>query len=257
MMLLQIVDPLISSETTGAIKEVFYRLGLRLAIDVTAIFVLVRYIYYHIYKQREYFFTFFIFNLIIFFMCFFLNRVELSMGAAFGLFAVFSMLRYRTEDISIKDMTYLFLVIAIGLISAVIPDPMESIRFKLEQMGYKQKDIAKMLSYGSASGEQNQHYFYEFLFISAVNAFILLITWLLESNLLVRRELAKTIMYENIELIKADREKELIDDLRLRTGLDVRRYNILKIDFLRDMATIKIYYHEKNNGKPHPVEKTG
>jgi hypothetical protein len=64
-------------------------------------------------------FTYIVFNLVIFFICFLLNKVELSMGAALGLFAVFSMLRYRTEGISIKDMTYLFLVIAMGLISAV------------------------------------------------------------------------------------------------------------------------------------------
>lgn len=251
MILLQINDQLISADTGTAIREVFSKLGLRLVIDLLSIFILVRLIYFNIYKQREYFFTFFIFNIIIFFMCFFLNRIELSMGAAFGLFAVFSMLRYRTEDISMKDMTYLFLVIAIGLISAVIPDPVEAIRYRLEQMGYKQKDVAKILGYGSLTSElQNMRYYYEALFISAVNAVVLIVTWLLESNVLVKRELAKTIMYENIELIKTERENELLQDLRSRTGLDIRRYNIIKIDFLRDMAQIKIYYHE-HNGAVH------
>jgi hypothetical protein len=135
------------------------------------------------------------------------------MGAAFGLFAVFGMLRYRTEDISIKDMTYLFLVIAMGLISAVL---------KLDKIKY----------------------YYEFGVIAGVNGIIMITAWLLESNLLMKRELTKTILYENIELIKAEEEANLLEDLRKRTGLDIHRYSVLKIDFLRDMATIKIYYHE-------------
>ena len=146
-------------------------------------------------------------------MCFFLNKVKLSMGAAFGLFAVFGMLRYKTEEISIKDMTYLFLVIAIGLLTAVI----------------KIEDVA---------------YYYEFLFIVIINAFILLMTYLLESNALMKRETAKNVIYENIELIKPEKRTELMADLELRTGLKINRISIGKIDFLKDIATIKIYYFE-------------
>ena len=135
------------------------------------------------------------------------------MGAAFGLFAVFGMLRYKTEEISIKDMTYLFLVIAIGLLTAVI----------------KIEDVA---------------YYYEFLFIVIINAFILLMTYLLESNALMKRETAKNVIYENIELIKPEKRTELMADLELRTGLKINRISIGKIDFLKDIATIKIYYFE-------------
>ena len=135
------------------------------------------------------------------------------MGAAFGLFAVFGMLRYKTEEISIKDMTYLFLVIAIGLLTAVI---------KIEDVAYS----------------------YEFLFIVIINAFILLMTYLLESNALMKRETAKNVIYENIELIKPEKRTELMADLELRTGLKINRISIGKIDFLKDIATIKIYYFE-------------
>ena len=135
------------------------------------------------------------------------------MGAAFGLFAVFSMLRYRTEDISIKDMTYLFLVIAIGLIAAVT----------------KIKDTSDM---------------YEYLFLGIINAIIITTTYLLESNVLMKKEHAKVITYENITLITADKEEELKEDIKLRTGLTVHRLNVQKIDFLRDAAQIKIYYYE-------------
>ena len=189
------------------------KIGFRLLIDLTAVFILVRFIYYPIYKHRELFFTYFIFNIIIFLISFLLNKVDLSMGAAFGLFAVFSMLRYKTEEIANKDMTYLFLTIAIGLVSAVT----------------KVKDTEDNI---------------EYLFLIGINAVVLLITYLLESNIFMKKENVKIIMYENIELIKADRKEELLADIKLRSGFNVHRYSINKIDFLKDAAQIKIYYYE-------------
>jgi hypothetical protein len=147
-------------------------------------------------------------------MCFLLNKVELSMGAAFGLFAVFSMLRYRTEDISIKDMSYLFLVIAIGLIAAVT----------------KIKNTSDLL---------------ENLFLVLINAVIIGVAFIFETNLFIKKEAAKVILYENIELVRADREAELIADIKQRTGLNIHRISITKIDFLKDAALIKVYYYEK------------
>jgi hypothetical protein len=213
MHLLQILNDLPVDDSTQEITKTLSKFGWRILIDLFSVFVLVRFVYFPIYKHRELFFTFFIFNIIIFLICFLLNKVELSMGAAFGLFAVFSMLRYRTEDISIKDMTYLFLVIAIGLIAAVT----------------KIKDTSDM---------------YEYLFLGIINAIIITTTYLLESNVLMKKEHAKVITYENITLITADKEEELKEDIKLRTGLTVHRLNVQKIDFLRDAAQIKIYYYE-------------
>lgn len=189
------------------------KLGWRLLIDLASVFILVRLIYYPIYRHRELFFTFFIFNLIIFLISFLLNKVELSMGAAFGLFAVFSMLRYRTEDISIKDMTYIFLCIAIGLVSAVT----------------KVKDTPDI---------------FEHLFVCGINGAALTVTWLLESRVLMKKEMAKIVIYENIELIRGGREEEMLADIRSRTGINAHRFSIQKIDFLRDAAQIKVYYYE-------------
>lgn len=213
MIALQIED-VITPDTSLAIQDFIIKSGVRFLINMMSVFVLIRFIYFKINKHRELFFTYFIFNLIIFLMCFFLNKVKISMGAAFGLFAVFGMLRYRTEDLSIKDMTYLFLVIAIGLMTAVI---------KLE-------DIA---------------YYYEFVFIIVVNAFVLLLTYLLESNALMKQETAKQIIYENIELIKPEKRDELMADLENRTGQKINRISIGRIDFLRDTALIKIYFYEE------------
>lgn len=194
--------------TTG--MALFDKLSLkffvRLAVDLVSVFILIRFIYYPNYRTKEFFFTFFIFNLIIFLITYMMNKVEMSMGAAFGLFAVFSIMRYRSEDISIKDLTYLFLVIAIGLITAV------------------------------SKGGWDE--------LSLINAIIIVVTLLLESNLLMKRELGKSVLYENIEMIKAENQEKLLEDLRTRTGLNIHRFSITKVDFLRDMATIRVYYYD-------------
>ncbi len=214
MTLLQLVSDSVPMLTGyEELQKLSGKIGFRLLIDLTAVFILVRFIYYPIYKHRELFFTYFIFNIIIFLISFLLNKVDLSMGAAFGLFAVFSMLRYKTEEIANKDMTYLFLTIAIGLVSAVT----------------KVKDTEDNI---------------EYLFLIGINAVVLLITYLLESNIFMKKENVKIIMYENIELIKADRKEELLADIKLRSGFNVHRYSINKIDFLKDAAQIKIYYYE-------------
>lgn len=216
MLLLQITnDTVLRIHHSEEIQSASFSLLFRLLINFFSVGILVKYIYYPIYKHRELFFTFFIFNCIIFFISFLLNQIDLSMGAAFGLFAVFSMLRYKTEEIAIKDMTYLFLSIAIGLISAVA----------------KIKGIPDS---------------FEWLFLLAINAVILSITVLLESNVFGEREFVKLISYENLELIKDGKQNELLADLKLRTGFDVHRYTIQHIDFLKNTVRIKIYYRAKH-----------
>lgn len=188
----------------------FEKLGqpffIRLGINLLTVTVLIRFIYFYRYKSSENFFTFFIFNLIIFLITFILNKSEMSMGAAFGLFAVFSMLRYRTEGISTKEMTYLFLVIAVGLITA--------------------------LSKGT---------WIEILFI---NLLIIIATWLMESSIFMKKEESKIIQYENIEMIQPQFHEALKVDLEKRMGIKINRLEIGKIDFLKDMAIIKVFYYE-------------
>src|ERR1700751_3844238 len=209
MTLLQIVDENVVANSVEAITKISIKIGCRILIDLASVFILVRYIYFPIYRHREFFFMFVIFNLIIFLVSFLLNKVELLMGAAFGLFAVFSMLRYRTENISIKDMTYLFLSIAIGLVSAVT----------------------------KIKGAPDS---FEYLFLGGVNLSILVITYLLESKIFVKKEFIKTIIYENIELIQSNKQEELIADIRNRTGLPVHRISVQQINFLKDSAQIKV-----------------
>ncbi|MFM2156063.1 MAG: hypothetical protein RL516_812 [Bacteroidota bacterium] len=208
-MLLQITSP----EGIETIAKIATKYGIRLLIDLVSTYILMQFIYFRFYKNKDLLFTYFVFNIVIFTISFLLNRVEISMGAAFGLFAVFSMLRYKTEEISIKDMTYLFLTIAIGIVSAVT----------------RLKGVEDV---------------YEYLFLIAIIAAMILVALTLESNWFMKQELFKTIYYEKIELIHPDKYNEFLEDLRSRTGIDIHRAEVQKIDFLRDTAQVKIYFYD-------------
>ncbi|CAG4992756.1 hypothetical protein DYBT9275_01029 [Dyadobacter sp. CECT 9275] len=202
MLYMYLSDILSSSDLFDKISAKFF---VRILIDFASVFILIRFVYYRNYKRTDLFTTFFVFNMVIFMITYLLNKVEMSMGAAFGLFAVFSMLRYRTEGISAKDMTYLFLVIAIGLIAAI------------SKGGWDELCLFCLI--------------------------ILVVTHLLEGDWLIRKERGKMIIYENIHLIIPDRRPELLEDLRLRTGLNVHRVEIEDIDFLKDATRLTVYYY--------------
>ena len=200
------------SNTTNAqgLFDVFNKLGvkffIRLLINISTVFVLINVIYVRYNKKHDFLFTYYTFNLVIFLITFLLNKVEMSMGAAFGLFAVFSMLRYRTEDILMKDMTYLFLCIALGLINAVSKGDWEP---------------------------------------ALISLIVLLITFLLDSNIVFKKEATKSIQYEKIELILPENHELLLEDLKKRTGLNIHRVVIGDLNFLRDMAAIQIFYYDE------------
>jgi hypothetical protein len=199
MNLLQIV----SSWSWEEVNPVFVA---KLIVDLVAVYVLAKFIYLKRHHRTDLFLTFFSFNIIVFFISYLLNRVDLSTGAAFGLFAIFSMLRYRTEGISAVDMTYLFLCIALGLILAV--------------------------STGS---------FFEHLVLAG---FILCITSLLEKGFVAKRRSKITIQFEKPELTHPDNRKELIDELSRRTGLKIFQVEVGNIDYLKDAVTLEVHYEE-------------
>lgn len=178
----------------------------RFAVDLLATFILIRLVYFQNYRRSDLFLTFFGFNTIIFILTYLLNQVEMSMGAAFGLFAVFSMLRYRTEGISAKDMTYLFINIALGLINAI---------------GHSNWQILILM-----------------------NLILVGLTASLEFGVFARKELAKNVIYDKIELIHHTKRSELIEDLKARTGLNIQRVEIQEFDFLKDSALLTIYFYD-------------
>jgi hypothetical protein len=191
----------------GMGDDVVALLATKLIIDLLAILVLVRFIYLKNYRRTDLFLTFFSFNIIVFFISYLLNRVEMSTGAAFGLFAIFSMLRYRTEGISAKDMTYLFLCIAIGLITAV--------------------------SNGSI------------LELFLIIVFIVAVIFLLESGHILRNRPSIQIDFDRTDLIHPDKRQELKSELEKRTGLSISHIEISTIDYLKDSAIVHIYYDQK------------
>ena len=177
---------------------------LSLLLNLLMVFLIIRTIYYPNYRKLDTVFTFVMFNVSIFLLISLLNQIKISMGAAFGLFAVFTMLRYRTAGISIKDMTYLFIFIALGLISGV--------RLQIHDL---------LIIYGVL---------YVMLFF-------------LDTRFFIKRESTKIIFFDNIDLIHASKENELIEELKTRTGLEIHRVSIEDISYLRDSATITIYYY--------------
>ena len=183
------------------------KLLFKFSIDLLFLFIIVRVIYYRIKEEKDYVFTFFMFNILTFFICFLLRKVPMEMGFALGLFAVFGILRYRTEAIPIRQMTYLFIVIGLSMINSL---------------------ANKSISW---------------LEILLANAIITIITYLIDRVWFSTIELTKTILYEKIELIKPENEQELIEDLKQRTGLQIVAVKVDKVDFLRDTAQITIYYH--------------
>jgi hypothetical protein len=187
--------------------EDFSKLLFKFGINFIFLIVIVRLIYYRIKDDKDYVFTFIMFNILTFFICFLLRKVPMQMGFALGLFAVFGILRYRTEAIPIRQMTYLFIVIGISMINA--------------------------LSNKSVS-------IFELIF---TNGFITLITYLIDRVWFQTIEESKNILYEKIDLIKPENQEDLIKDLKERTGLPIHAVKIVKIDFLRDTASITIYYN--------------
>lgn len=169
------------------------------------VLLIILIIYYPNYKKLDTIFTFIVFNVVIFLLTFVLNKVKISMGAAFGLFAVFSMLRYRTEGIDMKDMTYLFIFIALGLICGI------------------ELDLDVLL---------------------VICAVIFIATLILDSKLLLRREYYQFIQFEKIDMIVPERREELIQELKKRTGLNIHRISICKLDYLKDVASIRVYYYD-------------
>ncbi len=181
-----------------------YDFLVRLLINSVAIVVLIRFCYYPHSRHRAYATSFMLFGTGVFLITAMLHSTKISMGFAFGLFAVFSMLRYRTESITIKEMTYLFLVISIALLSAV--GPMRP---------------------------------YELALLSCL---VCLLAYISETSLILPLLHEREIRYEKIENITPQNNARLMTDLRERTGLDIQHVEIVSVDFLRDTAKLKVQF---------------
>lgn len=191
----------------------FVELLVRFALNTLLIIVVVHFMYAKTSKRKDFYFSFIAVGTVVFLLSFLLNNVKLELGFALGLFAIFGIIRYRTDAIPIKEMTYLFVVIGISVMNAL---------------------ASKKVSYA------------ELLFTNSAIVFGL---WLLEKRLSIRQEVSIKLVYEKIENIHTMSEDALLDDLRKRTGINISRYEIRKIDFLKDIAIINLYYLAKEGRK--------
>ena len=198
------------SETLSNINWIssdFYNLIIKFGFNLVFLTIIIRFLYYSKTKRKDYLFTYYLIGTITFFLCFGLKKFGIDTGMGLGLFAIFGIIRYRTDAIEIKEMTYLFLIIGVSVVNALINGSM-------------------------SVGE-----------VLLINMSVVVITYILEFLWLMKHETRKTITYERIDLIIPEKYEEMKADLQARTGLIINRFDIGKIDFLNDTALVRIYYY--------------
>jgi len=185
----------------------------RFSLNLIVIMTIVVGLYAKNSRRKDFYFSFIAVSIVIFLLCFLLVSVKIELGFALGLFAVFGIIRYRTDSIPIKEMTYLFVVIVVSVINAL---------------------ANKKISYAE---------------LLTTNLLIVGILYILEKVLNLRQEIPQLVIYEKIENLHADKKEELLADLKERTGINIKRFEVERIDFLRDIAQIIIFYEVNGNKK--------
>lgn len=201
-----LASPLSKSLSITWYNNDFNTLLMRLLINLVFLTLVIRYLYYSKTKRKDYLFTYYLIGTITFFLCFGLKKLDIDTGMGLGLFAIFGIIRYRTDAIEIKEMTYLFLIIGISVINALASN---------------QVSISEM---------------------ALINFTVVIMTYVLEYKWLVKHETRKTINYERIDLIVPEKYDLMKSDLEKRTGLSINRVEVGRIDFLNDTAQVRIYY---------------
>lgn len=183
------------------------------AFNLLVCWIIVHFFYYKKSRRKDYYFTYMLFSVTIFALLFMLKNLSIEIGFGLGLFAIFGLLRYRTDAVPIREMTYLFVIIGISIING----------------------------FGMAASS--------YVALFATNVLVVLMTWVMESGIGRNNkstQATKMIMYEKIELIKPDRYDDMLDDLRQRTGLDIVKAEVGYINFLKDTAYVKVFYRPEN-----------
>lgn len=188
----------------------FWFLIIRCLFNTAIVWFIIHFLYYKKSQRRDYYFTFMLISLSIFFLIYLLGSVKIKIGFALGLFAIFGIIRYRTESMPVREMTYLFVIIAISVINALA---------------------------GPVS----------FLELVATNIIFALVIWLCEGNKWIKHTACKLVQYDKINLVTPEKYNEMVEDLTKRLGLDIVKVEVGAVDFLRDMAVLKVYYKPKND----------
>lgn len=178
---------------------------IRFLFNAIFIWFVIHKLYYPKSQRKDYYFTFAVISVSIFFLIYLLGGVKIKVGFALGLFAIFGIIRYRTETMPVREMTYLFVIISLSVINA----------------------LAITISY---------------MELLATNLIFILAIWLCEKNRWLKHTATKLVLYDKVELIMPEKRDELIADLQTRTGLHITKVEVGHIDFLKDTAMLKIHY---------------
>ena len=189
---------------------------MRFAFNLLVSWIIVRYCYYRKSQRKDYVLTYMLFGSAMFLLIFLMENVNLQIGLSLGLFAIFGVIRYRTETVPIREMTYLFIIIAVSVING----------------------LALNISYVE-------------LIVS--NALVILLIWAMEGALFLKHTSAKLVIYEKINLIGPEHREEMIADLEQRLGHKINKVEVGHVDFLRDVAFVKVYY-ELPNGEQNTID---
>lgn len=184
----------------------FFKMIFRLLTNMVFLTIIIRFLYYRSSNKPAYIFTYYMIGIIVFFICFTLKKFELELGMALGLFAIFGIIRYRTEAVDTKEMTYLFIVIGISVINAL---------------------ANKKMSYAEIFG---------------INLIVVSAIYIIEKVLFNSKERSMLMTYEKIENVHFENKDAIVSDLKLRLGINVTHFDIHSIDFLRDSAKLTVFY---------------
>ena len=190
---------------------------MRFTFNLIVTWIIARYCYYVKSQRRDYVLTYMLFGAAMFLLIFLMESVSIQIGMTLGLFAIFGVIRYRTETVPIREMTYLFIFICVAVING----------------------LALNISYVE---------------LIVANLLLLLLIWTVEGRRLLRHTSAKLVIYEKINLITPDKREEMIADLEERLGHKVNKVEVGHVDFLRDVAFVKVYY-ELPEGETNTVEE--
>ena len=216
------IDVQTISEAMMTTAQSLTELAIRFLLNLLVCWILVQFFYYRKSRRRDYYFTFMVFSSAMLMLLYVMGNVEVGVGLTLGLFAIFGVIRYRTETVPIREMTYLFVIIALAAVNGLAPI------YKLS--GIVTEHPHYVLSTGGI------------LVTVLANALVVLLIWVLESEWLLKHTSTKLVQYDRIELIVPERRAELVADLEKRVGVKVDNLEVGHVDFLKDSAFIKIYY---------------
>ena len=205
--------------TTG---QSLAELAIRFGVNLLVCWIMVHCFYYRKSKRRDYYFTFMLFSSAMLMLLYIMGNVEVGVGLTLGLFAIFGVIRYRTETVPIREMTYLFVIIALAAVNGLAPV------YRL--VGATSLHPHYALNWGGVG------------ILLLANALVVMLIWILESNALSRASATKLVLYDRIDLIVPERRAELIADLEKRLGVPVTGVEIGHVDFLKDSAFIKVTF---------------